>query len=216
MERRLGFGISLYIPVRSPKTSTSLLHSVFSLRLWGGSVTEMVYDKSTEKNMAKFTLLMMFVVLFFLYLLFRRISGALYPLIIVYCSLFSTLGLMAGGGVSISLFTVVLPSFLMAVGIADSVHILAIFYRQIQNGKEKYDAIAFALGHSGVAVVLTSITTAAGLLSFSISELNSIANQGVFAAIGVSLALLYTVVLLPAFLAPLVAGGFFKVFIDER
>ncbi len=175
--------------------------SDFKIALAGGPVSETVYDRLTTSNMRKFTLIMMLVVLFFLYLLFRRISGALYPLIIVYCTLFSTLGVMAASGVSISVFSVILPSFLMAVGIADAVHIQSIFYRRIQQGKEKYDAIAFALGHSGFAVVLTSVTTAAGLLSFSLSEINSIANLGVFAAIGVGLALLYTVVMLPAFLA---------------
>jgi predicted RND superfamily exporter protein len=96
---------------------------------------------------------------------------------------------------------VVLPSFLMAVGIADAVHILAIFYREYQLGREKIDAIAYSMKHSGLAIVMTSLTTAAGLLSFSISELASIGHLGVFAAIGVCLALLYTVVMLPAFLA---------------
>ncbi|MCP4692665.1 MAG: MMPL family transporter [Desulfobacterales bacterium] len=173
----------------------------FKIAVAGGPVTEAVYDRVTEENMKKFGLIMVFVVLLALFTLFRRISGAIYPLLIVYSSLLSTLGVMAICNVSISVFSVILPSFLTAVGIADSVHILAIFYRRFQNGGEKYDSIAHALGHSGVAIVMTSITTAAGLLSFSMSEISAIAHLGVFAAIGVCLALIYTVVMLPAFLA---------------
>jgi predicted RND superfamily exporter protein len=141
------------------------------------------------------------IILLALFVLFRRISGALYPLIIVYSSLASTMGIMAILGVSISVFSVVLPSFLMAVGIADSVHILAIFFRQYQSGHSKVDSIAYSLKHSGLAIVMTSLTTASGLLSFSISELSSIGHLGIFAAIGVILALIYTIIMLPAFLA---------------
>jgi predicted RND superfamily exporter protein len=108
---------------------------------------------------------------------------------------------MAMCKVSISPFSFVLPSFLTAVGMADAVHILAIFYRHLQAGNNKVDSIAFSLGHSGLAVVMTSLTTAAGLMSFSISELSAIGNLGIFASIGVILALVYTVIMLPAFLA---------------
>lgn len=173
----------------------------FEMAIAGGPVSEEKYDRITQVNMARFRKIMMGVIFVFLFLLFRRISGAVYPLIIVYGALFSTMGLMAATGVSVSVFTVILPSFLMAVGIADSVHILAIFYREFQNGRHKYDAIAFAMGHSGFAIVMTSMTTSAGLLSFSFSEIASIGYLGIFAAIGTGLALLYTILLLPAFLA---------------
>jgi predicted RND superfamily exporter protein len=173
----------------------------FQISTAGGPVSEEVYDSHTKQTMRKFTLVMLGVIVIALFILFRRVTGAIYPMIIVYCSLLSTLGVMAMFGVPISVFSVVLPSFLTAVGIADSVHILAIFYREYQNGREKVDAIAYAIGHSGLAVLMTSMTTAAGLLSFSISELSSIGNLGIFAAVGVCLALVYTVIMLPAFLA---------------
>ena len=173
----------------------------FEIAIAGGPVSEEVYDHQMKTDMRFFTLMMLFVVLLFLFLLFRRLSGAFLPVVIVYSGLFSTLGLMAICKVSISPFSFVLPSFLTAVGIADAVHILAIFYRHYQNGESKTEAIAFALSHSGLAVVMTSLTTAAGLMSFSMSELNAIGNLGIFAAIGVMLALLYTVIMLPALLA---------------
>ena len=173
----------------------------FRIALAGGPVSEEVYDSTTKTTMRLFTKLSALIILLALYLLFRRVSGAVYPLIIVYLALASTLGVMALAGVSISVFSVVLPSFLMAVGIADSVHIYAIFLRRLQAGAAKVDAIAYALRHSGLAVLMTSLTTAAGLLSFSMSELSSIGHLGIFAAIGVTLALIYTVILLPAFLS---------------
>jgi predicted RND superfamily exporter protein len=173
----------------------------FKISVGGGPVSEEIYDKQIKLDMRFFTLMMFFIILLFLFLLFRRISGAILPVIIVYSGLFSTMGIMALCKVSISPFSFVLPSFLTAVGIADAVHILAIFYRHFQSGNSKVDSIAFALGHSGMAVVMTSLTTAAGLMSFSMSELSAIGNLGIFASIGVILALVYTVIMLPALLA---------------
>jgi len=173
----------------------------FKISLAGGPISEEVFDSQTKNNMRRFTIIMLIVVALFLFLLFRKISGAIFPLIIVYSSLVSTMGVMAICKVPISVFSVVLPSFLMAVGIADAVHILAVFYRRYQMGYSKVDSIAFSLGHSGIAVLMTSLTTAAGLMSFSLSELSSIGHLGIFASIGVMIALLYTVIMLPAFLA---------------
>jgi uncharacterized protein len=173
----------------------------FRIAVTGGPVLEEVYDSHTKQNMRVFTLVMMVVIFLSLGLFFRRLSGAFYPLIIVYLALLSTLGVMAVCKVSISVFSVVMPSLLMAVGIADAVHILAIFYRRYQQGDTKIDSIAYALGHSGLAVMMTSLTTIAGLLSFSMSELSSIGHLGIFASVGVALAFIYTVIMLPALLA---------------
>ena len=57
------------------------------------------------------------------------------------------------------------------------------------------------MGHSGLAIVMTSLTTAAGLASFSTAEVASVADLGVFAGVGVMLALFYTIILIPALLA---------------
>ncbi|MBT4363088.1 MAG: MMPL family transporter, partial [Desulfobacteraceae bacterium] len=95
----------------------------------------------------------------------------------------------------------ILPSFILAVGIGDSVHILVIFFQHFNKYGKKKEAISHALGHSGLAVLMTSLTTAGGLLSFSTAAVAPIADLGQFAAAGVLLAFLYTVVLLPALLA---------------
>jgi predicted RND superfamily exporter protein len=61
--------------------------------------------------------------------------------------------------------------------------------------------MADTLGHSGLPIVMTSVTTAAGLWSFSTSEVAPIADLGLYAGIGVMISLIYTLVLLPAIIA---------------
>jgi predicted RND superfamily exporter protein len=57
------------------------------------------------------------------------------------------------------------------------------------------------MGHSGVAIAMTAITTAGGLLSFLATGLQPLSALGKFAPLGILLALVYCMVLLPALLA---------------
>jgi len=81
------------------------------------------------------------------------------------------------------------------------VHVLAIFYQRLRAGQSREDAIAGALRHSGLAIVMTSLTTAAGLASFATADLAPVGDLGRVGPAGVMLALLYTIVLLPALVA---------------
>jgi hypothetical protein len=139
--------------------------------------------------------------------LFRRVTGVLVPLIVVTLSLVATIGIMVMLGIPGSISIEILPAFLSTVGICDAVHILTIIYQQLATGSSKQDAIAFALGHSALPVVMTSLTTAAGMLSFTTAELAPVAHLGILAPIGIMLALVYTLALLPALLAILPLKG---------
>ncbi len=173
----------------------------FPVALTGGPVVIETYNRLTRSDFGFLFGLAISLVLVFLFSLFRRISGVVFPIIIVQTALFSAVGLMAIFKLPITLFSVVLPSFLIAVGIADAVHILTIFYRRLDQGYGKEDAILYAVGHSGLAVLMTSLTTAAGLLSFSQSELSALGQLGVIACAGVILTLFYTLIMLPALIA---------------
>jgi len=167
----------------------------------GSPVVTHFLKQSMMSDIRKFVLLATLTVGIVLFVMFRRISGVLLPLLVVFLSLLSTVGLMALLGVPIKVPTQILPSFLLAVGVGTSVHILAIFFHRYRDSANKEDAIVYAMEHSGLAVVMTNVTTAAGLVSFSTAELAPIADLGVFAGIGVMLAFLYTLILLPALLS---------------
>ncbi|MES9856632.1 MAG: efflux RND transporter permease subunit [Sedimenticola sp.] len=173
----------------------------FRIHLAGTPVVADVLKRSMQSNMKRFMLIAIVTIAFILALLFRRISGVLMPLLVVITSLLSTLGLMGLTGTAFKLPTQILPSFLLAVGVGASVHLLSIFYRNLQLGDSREEAIAHALGHSGLAIVMTSLTTAAGLASFSGAEVAPISDLGKIAASGIIIALIYTLVLIPALLS---------------
>jgi predicted RND superfamily exporter protein len=173
----------------------------FPLLSAGSPVIMDAVKSSMMRDMRRFMAVAILTIGIFLYVMFRRISGVLMPLLVVVLSLLSTLSLMAIFGAAIKIPTQILPSFLLAVGVGDSVHILAIFYRHMERGESKEEAIAEAMGHSGLAVLMTSLTTAAGLASFSTAEIAPLADLGIYACFGALLALVFTLVLLPALVA---------------
>ncbi len=152
-------------------------------------------------DMSKFILYVVLSISFLLFLTFRRLSGILIPLLVVILTLLATIGSMALFGYPITSMTQILPSLLLAVAIGDSIHILSIFYHKYDETGDKNLSIAYAIGHSGLAVVMTSFTTAASLLSFSVSDIAPVAALGIFSAIGVTLALVLTLVFIPVALS---------------
>ncbi len=173
----------------------------FPVYIAGSPVITHSIKVSMMKDIRKFLAMAFASMAILLFIMFRRASGVILPLLIVMLSLFSTLGLMAAAGAPIKLPTQILPSFLLAVSVGASVHILAMFYYRFQKNDSKEEAIAYALGHSGLPCAMTHITTASGLISFSTASVAPIADLGIFASIGVLLALVYTIFLLPALLS---------------
>jgi predicted RND superfamily exporter protein len=157
--------------------------------------------RSVQKDMQKFVKLVLLMMMIFLFIVFRRVSAVILPIFIVAISLLTTMGTMALVGTPITIPTQILPSFLLAVGIGAVVHLLAMFFKHLNENGNKNKAISYSLGHSGLAIVMTSLTTAAGMLSFSTALIAPIADLGIFAAIGIMIALVNTLILLPAILS---------------
>ena len=172
----------------------------FKVHIAGSPVVTQSVKKTMRDDMMLFLRLAVAVIALALFLMFRRLSAVAYPLLVVVLSLTSTLALMTVSGVAIKMPTMILPSFILAVGVGASVHVLSIFFQNLQK-YDKNEALIKALGHSGLPIVMTSLTTAAGLASFSWAEIAPVADLGRFAALGVMLSLLYTIIFLPALMS---------------
>ncbi|KAF0117334.1 MAG: patched family protein, partial [Rhodospirillaceae bacterium] len=179
----------------------------FRLHAGGSPIVTDVLKQAMQENMRRFLLLASLAIAVVLALSSRRASGVFLPMLVVVLTLVSTFGFMAVAEMPVKIPTQILPSFLLAVGVGAAVHVLAIFYRQLQAEAEaaaeqpKRRAIVQAMGHSGLAIVMTSLTTAAGLASFAGAEIAPIADLGQAAAVGVLISLVFTILLLPALIA---------------
>ncbi|MCP4246564.1 MAG: MMPL family transporter [bacterium] len=134
---------------------------------------------------------------------FRSPTAALLPLMEVGACLTFVFGLMGWCGVPVYLTIAVLPVILTAIGVADEIHI---FTRYTQLLRVEPDADRLAALHRAVAemappVVKTSVTTAIGFCSFTLSPLGPVQAFGVFMAVGILFCMCWSLTAVPALLA---------------
>lgn len=168
--------------------------------LGGSPVIGVELTNLTQKEMVVFFLMATLTVAIALWLIFKRLTAVIFPLLFLFATIVWTLATMVLFDFAIQVSSIILPSFLMAVGVADAVHFLRAYYASLQQLNNVKAAIHAATEHTGVAIFFTTLTTSVGLLSFVNSNVASIANFGIFAALGVWIALLIIMTCLPAVL----------------
>ncbi|RME29859.1 MAG: RND family transporter [Deltaproteobacteria bacterium] len=153
------------------------------------------------RDMGMLTGIALVVMILLLAGLFRSWRGVVLPLVIVSAAVLWSLGLMGYLGVPLSHSTEVLPILLIAMGVADSIHILKTYYALGREGGPVENTVARTMTELNRPVVLTSVTTAAGFLALNTSGIESIMTLGLFTAFGIMVALLFSVAFMPAALS---------------
>jgi outer membrane lipoprotein-sorting protein len=92
------------------------------------------------------------------------------------------------------------PTMIMTLGVADSVHVLSAAQRAMVRGLSKRDALRESLRLNVTPVILTSVTTAIGFLSMNFSEVPPFRDLGNMTAIGILAAGVLSLTVLPALL----------------
>jgi hydrophobe/amphiphile efflux-3 (HAE3) family protein len=135
----------------------------------------------------------------------RCIRGVLLPLVVVVSSVVWTTGLMAWTGATFYALSNSMVIILIPIGIADGIHVIDRFlYRAEQMPGPSQEVTVFeTMQDMFLPVVLTSITTAFGMASLAASEVGSIRSLGVFTALGVLAAMVFSLTVLPALLVVL-------------
>lgn len=153
------------------------------------------------RDMSLYAGLGMLVTASLLMLVFRRWIMVVLPVAVAMLAVHLSFALMCFFDMVITSVTQILPSLLLAVGVGNSVHIFSVFFQALDRGQPKREALAYAMGHSGLAVVLTGLTTAGGLASFVTADMKAVADIGIVAPMGIFSALLFSLVLLPALIS---------------
>jgi len=165
-----------------------------------GNAAMMEFAMNNMKQASGLMGLMLLAVVVLLWLLFRSFSAVFWPVVVIACSAFWSIGLLSLLGVTLSTMVSLSFMLILAVGTADCVHVLSayIFYRQ-----EDYDhriAMKKAYRKTGIPIFLTTITTMAGMSALMISDIPQIAVFGLNSALGVGVAFIFTLFLLPVLL----------------
>jgi len=155
------------------------------------------------EDVLRFTVLSLVMVSVMLLATFRCAVGLIAPIAVALSAVLGTVGLMAPLGIPAMPVSELIPSFLLCTGVGGTVHLLTIYFQRHEAGVPRAEAIAAALRHSGLPIVMTSLTTAAGVASFAAAGLVPLAVFGTLAPLGVLMTMLLSLTLGPALMAVL-------------
>ncbi len=159
------------------------------------------FTESATQDATTLVPLMFLTIIVVLWLMLRTWAGMLGTVIVVVITIVTTIGLSGWMGMFLSTATVNVPTIVMTLAVADCIHIIASTLLAMSRGMEKQAAIRYAVKLNQVPVWITSITTAIGFVTLNFSEVPVLADLGNLCAIGVMLACILSLTLLPAMLS---------------
>ncbi|MFV2059582.1 MAG: RND family transporter [Gammaproteobacteria bacterium] len=141
------------------------------------------------------------IILIGLLVFLRSFTAMMATLLIISFSIIGTFGMYAWFGKPLTVVSGFVPSIIITISVADSVHILVSYFYERRHGRDKKQAIHEALRINAMPVFLTSLTTIIGVLMLNFSDSPPYRDLGNMIAIGVALAYIFSMVLLPAMLS---------------
>lgn len=168
--------------------------------LLGSAIGDQTFDELSINDFFRFIPIVVVIVITILTLALRSVSATFAVLVIVATSIVATLGLAGFLGFRLNAATVAVPSIVMTLAVADSVHMLSIFLARFRAGAGRAEAIRTALSLNLQPILLTTLTTGIGFLGLNYSEVPPFRDLGNIVAMGVVVALICTLFLLPALL----------------
>ena len=150
---------------------------------------------------AAFLLVGMVVIInLLLWSLFRSASAVVLPQLAIGLSILFVIGGLSWLNLASTTLIALTVMLIIAVGVADCVHVMSSYLFFRRDGKEHDEALSKAYGKTGVPILLTTITTMAGMSSLAVTGMPMFVQFGLSSAAGVFFAFLYTIYLLPVLL----------------
>jgi len=157
-----------------------------------------MFSEAGQMDMKTLIPLMFIVVVLTLWFLLRSCPSTFATVIVIILSILTAMGLAGWIGIKLTPPSVTAPTIIMTLAVADCVHILMTFLQGMRNGREKREAMVESLRINFQPVFLTSLTTSIGFLSMNFSDAPPFRDLGNIVAMGVGIAFLLSVTILPA------------------
>jgi predicted RND superfamily exporter protein len=156
--------------------------------------------RQTVHALAVTTPVVGFVLLFTVWLLFRRVWPAALSLLVAGIGALWAMGLAVALEPQVNMLTAFVPALMLIIAFSDVVHLCSAYLLELDEQEDKEAAVVAACAEVGRACLFTSLTTGIGFLCISLIPTPAFRVLGVVLGCGVGLALLLAVTLTPILL----------------
>ena len=206
-----GQALALYLPITKKDLSYQIRAELLDftkdwaaqgdeVHITGLPVAEDTFGVEMFIQMAISAPLAMLVIFLLLWWFFKKLVLVVSPMIIAMVSSLATMGLLIATGNTIHIMSSMIPIFIMPIAVLDAVHILSEFFDRYPIYKDRRKAIEEVMTTLFSPMLFTTLTTMAGFGSLMLTPIPPVQVFGLFIAIGVFLAWLWTILFIPAYI----------------
>ena len=167
----------------------------------GDIVMQRAFAQATQDDLERLTPIVFFLIVAVAYLILRSVSGALSMVVMILFSVGTAMGLAGWNRTVFSPVNAGVPIIVMAITVAQSVHITTMTLTAMRRGLDNLEAVAESVRVNAFPVFLASLTTVIGFLSLNASDSPPFHTLGNYVAFGVACTFVYSMSLLPSLLA---------------
>ena len=205
-----GKAIALYIPITAKNISYNVVEKLkgkiaeFSgtdqYYITGLPVAQDTFGVEMFIQMAISAPMAMLLIFLLMWYFFRKASLVISPMIVAMVSVIVTMGLLVITGNTVHIMSSMIPIFIMPIAVLDAIHILSDFYDKYPQFKDRKKTIQHVMKELSTPMLFTTLTTAVGFASLALTPIPPVQVFGLFVSIGVILAWLFTITLVPAYI----------------
>lgn len=205
-----GKAVALYIPITAKNISYNVVEELKTriagydngddYHITGMPVAQDVFGVEMFIQMAISAPLAMILIFLLMWFFFKKASLVVSPMIVAMVSVIITMGLLVITGNSVHIMSSMIPIFIMPIAVLDAIHILSDFYDKYPAIRDRKKTLEHVMKDLSKPMLFTTLTTAIGFGSLALTPIPPVQTFGLFVAIGVILAWIFTITLIPAYI----------------
>ncbi|HOO70980.1 MAG TPA: efflux RND transporter permease subunit [Spirochaetota bacterium] len=169
------------------------------LKFAGVPYVEVEMNYLSQKDFFTFIPIVFTIIFLIVFVLLREISLTILCQMNLFLCLIWAIGFFVLCGETFNMATIVMGPVILAISVADSIHILSHFRKIRMNAAGSHvSAVGIATKSIWLPCLLTSLTTGVGFFSFITGSIRPVKILGIFTASGVMFAFVLTITFLPS------------------
>jgi predicted RND superfamily exporter protein len=205
-----GRALALYIPLTSKDVSFRVAQQLreriatydsgASWYITGLPIAQDQFGVEMFKQMAMSAPAAMLLIFVLMFVFFRNLNLIVSPMVVAMAAVIGAMGALIATGNTVHIMSSMIPIFVMPIAVLDAVHMLSDFYDRYPLVKDRRKALSHVMHELWTPMLFTTLTTCIGFGSLAFAPIPPVQVFGIFVALGVFLAWLFTITLVPAYI----------------